>query len=321
MKLSVVIPFLNENENISRIYQELLAAHYDSFADVELEILFMDNHSTDNSFAIAAEICQRDPRAKVIRLTRNFGYQANIYTGFTLATGDAIVQLDADGEDDPRLISHFLAQWRDGYQVVYGVRLKRVESGILTMARKAFYRLLRSCSEIDIPLDAGDFRLIDRKVVDALKGFKESSLYLRGLISYIGYRQIGVPYQRRPRYRGISKFSLIDYFVLAMDGITSFSKKPLTFVTLAGFILSLVGFVGILVYAALFFAGKISQPGFTTMILVILAASGVQLFSLGLIGIYIGRIFEEVKGRPRALIEAQFPPAHPHEIYPESPTL
>jgi dolichol-phosphate mannosyltransferase len=266
----------------------------------------MDNHSNDSSYLVAKKIAKTDERACLIRLSRNFGYQANIYTGFINTTGDAVIQLDADGEDDPLLIRDFIKKWEEGFEVVYGIRTKRAESFWLTILRKLFYRILNLCSEINIPNDSGDFRLLDRKVINELKEFRESSLYLRGLVSYIGFNQTGISYERRPRYSGVSKFSLFGYFSFAIDGITAFSKKPLTYVTWSGFLLSILSILGMIFYFGLYLTMGVAQAGFTTLVLIILFLAGIQLFCVGLIGLYIGRIFDEVKMRPRSIIESRF---------------
>jgi polyisoprenyl-phosphate glycosyltransferase len=301
----VVIPFYNEEENLRVIYSELSKVRVSALSHYRVEIVFMDNHSTDNSFEVAREIAASDANCRVIRLSRNFGYQANILTGFLNCSGDAAIQLDADGEDDPQLIPEFVAKWEKGFDVVYGIRRKRHEGVIISFQRKLFYRLLNSISSVNIPLDAGDFRLIDRKVIDALAHFREANLYLRGLIAYVGFNQVGIEYDRRKRYRGESKFSWWDYVSLAWQGITSFSAKPLQVATWLGFALAFVSFLGGFIYLAMYLRGDIIVPGFTTMVLVQLFLAGVQLLVIGLVGKYIGAIFDEVKRRPRSIVERQ----------------
>lgn len=306
-KVSIVIPFFNEASNLPRIYKEL----QDWMAvepEYDFEILLMDNASTDGSRELARELVANDARLRHIRLSRNFGYQANILTGYLNATGDAAVQLDADGEDDPRMISTFLREWEKGFHVVYGVRRSRKESALRQLQRKIFYRVIASLSEVDIPLDAGDFRLVDRSALEKLAQFKEVSLYLRGLFSYIGLRQVGIPYDRRPRYSGESKFSYRSYVSLAMDGILLFSRKPLAYVSAMGIVLSAFSFLGSAFYLALYLLGHVDVRGFTTLVLLLLFTTGVQLLAIGVVGSYVGRIFEEVKGRPRSLIEHLDPP-------------
>lgn len=296
-KISVIIPFFNEQDNLNRIYNELDAVTK-LCSNYEFEILFMDNHSLDGSPEVVKRIQAKDPRVKYFRQSRNFGFQINILSGYLNCTGDAAVQLDADGEDDPKQILKFIKKWEEGYDVVYGIRIKRVESFLLTFQRKIFYRLLKFLSDFDVPVDAGDFRLLDRRVLTALEGFKEANPYIRGLLSYAGFRQIGVPYERRPRYTGQSKFSWFQYYGMAWGAITSFSKKPLMLIYWLGLILCAISFSMAVFYAGLYFTNRIPIQGFTTLILLLLFFSGINLLCLGILSSYIGRIFDEVKRRP-----------------------
>lgn len=305
--LSIVIPVFNECDNIPRIYGELHAVLAQELKGEQAEILFCDNHSTDGSDQVIQGLRQKDPRVRLIRLSRNFGYQANILSGYMASTGDAVVQLDADGEDDPRLIAEFVRLWRSGYQVVYGVRRTRKESALTSFQRKVFYRLVQALSSIPIPVDAGDFRLVDRKVIQAIRGFGEANPYLRGLIAYSGFAQIGLPYDRRARFTGESKFSWWDYLRLAFDGITSFSRKPLAIAAWLGVAFSVVSFLGTAGYLIRHILVGSNAPGFTTLVMMVFFTSGVQLLCLGIMGAYIGRIFEEVKRRPRSIVEYESP--------------
>lgn len=300
--ISIIIPFFNEEENIQRIYEELNEARSATLSGYDFEILFMDNHSSDKSFAVACKLAEQDPSVTVLRLSRNFGYQSNILTGFLNCTGDAAVQLDADGEDDPMIIARFVEYWEKGFDVVYGVRRQRVEGGLITFQRKLFYRILSSLAAVDIPVDAGDFRLLSRNVLEGLRQCPERGLYIRGMISYLGFEQIGIPYDRRPRYKGVSKFNWWGYMTLAVEGITAFSKKPLMLAVWAGLGLAVLSFIAGFVYLVLFLTLKITVPGFTTLVILILFLAGVQLICMGILGLYIGTIFEEVKQRPRSLI-------------------
>ena len=303
MKLiSVIIPFFNEQDNLIKIYEELNSVTKD-LAQYNFEILLMDNCSSDSSRAIALEIKSKDLRVKYFRQSRNFGYQINIMSGYLNCSGDAAIQLDADGEDDPQFIKKFVQEWEKGFDVVYGIRVKRAENFFLTLQRKLFYRLLRSLSELDIPADAGDFRLIDRKVLTALAGFKESTPYIRGLLTYSGFKQKGLSYERRPRYRGESKFSYVDYFSMAWDAVTSFSKRPLLLINWLGLSLCTVSFLLGLFYFGLYLLHQIPIQGFTTIIILFLFFSGVNLLCLGVMATYIGRIFDEVKRRPSQFFE------------------
>ena len=304
--LSIIIPYYNEAENLPNIFREVMSVYEADLQSFQLEIIFMDNHSVDNSYEVAETICTTHPeiRTKIVRLSRNFGYQANILAGLIHCTGDAAVQLDADGEDDPALIPLLVKHWIDGNKVVYGIRNKRHEGVIISLQRKVFYRLINYLSSIQIPLDAGDFRLLDRQVIEIIKSFDESNPYLRGLIAYAGFNQIGIPYDRRPRFRGESKFSWWEYLQLALDGITSFSHKPLNIAVWLGFTFSLASFFAVLFYIWLYLFFGIGVPGFTTLILVHLFLAGIQLLFLGVLGTYIGRIFDQVKRRPVSIVES-----------------
>ena len=303
--ISILIPFYNEKENLPQILKELNIVVSKLSGKYNFEVMLLDNHSSDGSHEICLKLLKNNNENKIrlIRQSRNFGYQANILAGYINCLGDCAIQLDADGEDDPSLIPDFIEKWEEGHQVVYGVRLARKESLILTLQRKIFYRILHSLSELEIPVDAGDFRLVDRRVIDVLKGLKEANPYIRGLLSYIGFNQIGIPYKRRNRYAGISKFSWFDYMKLSWDAITSFSKKPLTFIALIGLTVSILSVLSIASYLALYLSNQIPVKGFTTLILFISFFSGVQLLSLGVVAIYIGRIFDEVKKRPVGIVE------------------
>ncbi len=296
-KISVIIPFYNEQDNIRRIYGELNSVTQ-LCPGYQFEILFMDNHSADSSPEIVKQIQATDPRVHYFRQSRNFGYQVNILSGYVNCTGDAAVQLDADGEDDPKHIIKFIEKWEEGNDVVYGIRKKRAEPFYLTLQRLIFYRLLRYLSEFEMPLDAGDFRLVDRRVIDALKGFQEVNPYIRGLLAYAGFRQVGIPYERRPRYAGKSKFSWFQASVMAWGAITAFSKKPLMIISWLGMSLCGLSFVASLLYLGLYLTHRIPVEGLTTIILVQLFFSGINLLCLGILASYIGRIFDEVKRRP-----------------------
>ncbi|MCX7846590.1 MAG: glycosyltransferase family 2 protein [bacterium] len=304
MKLiSVVIPVYNENENVNFIYQRLCDVHSRLFPHYDLEIIFSDNFSSDDTYSRIQHLQQTDPRVRGIRLSRNFGYQANILTGYLNARGDAVVQLDADGEDPPELIADFIRLWEQGYHVVYGVRLARQEPKFMQWQRRFFYSLLNRIADLHLPPGAGDFRLLDRAVVRTITDrMPEHNPYLRGLVSYAGFRQIGVPYQRQRRHSGPSKFKYLDYLRLAWDAITSFSRIPLILVSTLGFIMAGIAAIGIIGYFILYLSGGAEAKGFTTLILVIFLLSGVQLLSLGILGQYIARIFDEVKARPRSII-------------------
>ncbi len=307
--ISIVIPAYNESANLPLILEEVQTLRAVE-TNYDFEIIIMDNHSTDSTPQVAMNFASQDPAVRLIRLSRNFGYQANILTGYMNCKGAAAVQLDADGEDDPALISTFLRKWEEGYKVVYGVRTQRQESWFRILQRKIFYKIIARLSTVDLPVDSGDFRLLDRCVLNSMAQFSETALYLRGMMSYIGFKQIGIEYARRKRYRGESKFSFWDYLTLALDGVTSFSQKPLYAVVQLGSIISLLSFIGMVYYLGLYLVGRVDTPGFTTLVLIQLLMTGVQLICLGINSVYVGRIFAEVKQRPRSIVEFAYPPSN-----------
>jgi polyisoprenyl-phosphate glycosyltransferase len=303
-KISIVMPFFNEEKNLLNIFNDLKKKVIDVNQQIyDFEVLLMNNNSIDNSSNIAKEIKNKFNYVKYYKMSRNFGYQANIKAGYDLCTGDAAVQLDTDGEDDPELINKFIKKWEEGHEVVYGVRTKRQENKILSLTRNIFYFFIRKYSSFYIPEKAGDFRLIDRKVLNYLKKFDEKNLYLRGLVSYIGFNQAGVDYERNQRLSGKSKFSLMDYIVLALNAVTSFTKKPLFVIFYIGAFFSLINFILIPIYLILFLFGFIETKGFTTLILIVLFFFGFLTLLIGILGVYIGYILDEVKKRPVYIID------------------
>lgn len=301
-KISIIIPFFNEKNNLPLILAEVRKL-VEIEKNYEFELLLMDNNSDDGSSTIAKNELKNFENSKYFKLSRNFGYQANIKAGYDKCTGDAAVQLDADGEDDPAIISKFIRQWEKGFEVVYGIREKRHEFFFLTFLRNFFYSFLRKFSEVDIPNKAGDFRIIDRKVINFLKKLDEKNLYLRGLISFIGFKQKGLNYERKKRFTGNSKISLFGYFDISLSAITSFTKTPLVLIFILGIITFIISIFLLLVYFILFLAGNITEPGFTTIILIQLFFFGLLMFLIGIVSIYVGYILDEVKKRPTYIID------------------
>lgn len=302
-KISIIVPVYSEGENVDLIYARVSALFAGPLVEYDLELIFSDNASEDDTYDRIRKIAGKDPRVKGIRLSRNFGFQANILSGLINATGDAAVQLDADGEDPPEIIPELVAKWMEGYDVVYGIRTNRQESKFLTLQRKLFYRLLRRIADINVPVDAGDFRLIDKRILRLISSrFGEHNPYLRGLISFAGFKQTGIPYKRDVRATGKSKFTFWSYCSLAFDAITSFSHVPLKLVSMIGLAISFLSFFGLVCYVGFYFAGKIPVRGFATLVLIMLMVAGIQLLSLGVAGEYICRIFDEVKQRPRTIV-------------------
>ena len=301
-KISIIIPFYNEKENIINILKEIeeLIKKENKYL---FEIILMDNNSNDGSSSLAQDYEKNNSKFKYFKMSRNFGYQSNIKAGYDLCTGDAAVQLDADGEDDPKLISKFIELWEKGNDVVYGIRKKRKEFFLLSKLRNIFYRYMEYFSDIKIPYGAGDFRLIDRKVINYLKTFNEKNLYIRGIISFIGFKQIGIEYERRKRVYGKSKISLFKYFDISFSAITSFTKTPLVFIFIIGLSILFLSLVLFIFYVLLYFTGNVNSPGFTTIILIQLFFFGLLIFMLGVISIYIGYLLDEVKKRPTYIID------------------
>ena len=302
--LSIVVPVFNEEPNILPFYQavrlqaERLAARFD------FEFVFTDNHSGDQTFALLAALAAEDPRVRVFRFSRNFGYQRSIMTGYAMARGDAAIQLDCDLQDPPALIETFVDHWLAGADVVYGVRVKRQEGWSINLARAAFYRLIDRLSEDKIPVDAGDFRLVSRRIIDLLKSFEDASPYLRGTIAALGFKQVGVPYERAARAHGESKFPFSKLISLALDGILNHSIVPLrlsTYFGLAISALTLLGLAGYVIAKLLFEAQW--PAGFATLSALILASISINAMLLGIIGEYLGRLYLQSKRRPLTIIE------------------
>lgn len=301
--ITISVPVFNEEENIPRLIDRL-----QSFASTEkkynFEFLFTDNDSTDRTFELLAEYSESDNRIRVLKFSRNYGFQKSILTNFLYARGDAAVQIDADLQDPPEIISKFLDDWEKGYKVVFGVRKHRPESKLINSARKLFYRCLTWLSETYVPPDAGDFRLIDRVIIEHLRAIQEQTPYLRGIIAGLGYSQKGIPYDRDARQFGVSKFSLFNLIELGLDGITSQSTKPLRIITLFGFGVCITTFAAAFIYLLLYFFGD-AEPshGFTTLVILVLASIGLNSFFLGLLGEYVGRVFNNSRGLPLSIVE------------------
>ena len=300
--ISIIIPFYNE-QNVLTSFVKQLNRELLQLKKYRFEILLMDNASTDESRNEANFLASKYRNVRVFRQTRNFGYQANILAGYHLSKGDAVIQIDADGEDDPKIIKKFIEKWEDGYKVVYGIRKTRKESIGLEIQRKIFYRALKRISDINIPIDSGDFRLLDRTIVNELKMFKERSLYIRGIISYIGGKQIGIHYDRGARKGGQSKFNWLKYASFALNAITSFSNKPLLLVSLIGFLTCAISMLAALFYIAMYISGAIVVKGFTSIIVLLLFFNVINIMALGIISIYLARLIDEVRERPRFIIE------------------
>lgn len=302
--ISVVVPVCNEEGNIEPLYAALTEVWHGLAERYELEIVFTDNHSEDETFNELKRLAARDPRVRVFRFSRNFGFQRSIYAGYMQARGAAAVQIDCDLQDPPSLIAEFLKHWEAGYAIVYGVRKGRKEGFWITFARRVFYRLIDKLSEDRLPHDAGDFRLVDRRVLEVLRRIDDQKPYLRGTLATLGFNQIGVAYDRDERKRGKSKFLLRDLFALALDGILSHSTVPLRMATYTGLFVSVVTFCAIVGYfVGRIVVGKTWPAGFATLTILTLLSLSLNAVFLGVIGEYVGRIYQQVRRRPLAIIE------------------
>ena len=302
--LSIIIPVYNEEENVKKTYDSVTSVMEDIKNKYDYELLFTDNHSTDNTFEILRHLSQSDNHIRVLRFSKNFGYQRSILTGYMHSKGDIAIQLDCDLQDPPDLIPTFIKQWELGYKVVYGIRKSRKESWWINIARKSFYRIINFLSEDYLHNDVGDFQLIDRKVIDVLKEEKDNQPYIRGTIASIGFKQIGIPYDRNARTKGKSKFSMGNMFSLAIDGILNHSIIPLRIATFVGLFISIITFILALIY----FVGKLIygpswSAGFATTTILILLSISLNTLFLGIIGEYLGRMYKHVKKRPLIIIE------------------
>jgi glycosyltransferase involved in cell wall biosynthesis len=303
--LSICIPVLNEAANISFLLQKLNAVA-NSLPQYDFEFIFSDNHSTDGSWQEILNFSQTDNRIKGLRFSKNFGFQNSILANFNRASGDAVIQIDADLQDPPELLFRFIEQWENGYHVVFGIRIHRPENWLLRFFRKVGYWVINFLGEFDIPKNAGDFRLLDRKVVDALLTQSPLKPYLRGSIAGLGFEQIGIPYGRDERLRGESKFPVRRIFNLGLVGVINHSLIPLRISTFAGGATLLMSIFGGLYYVIQQELNKNLPPGFTTTQVLILAGIGLNAFFLGIIGEYISRIYRIVRGDPGVIVEDEF---------------
>jgi dolichol-phosphate mannosyltransferase len=305
--LSIVVPCFNEKEVISLTYRRLVEVLGDR--GFGLQIVFVDDGSTDCTSELAIRFSNEDPRVKTVLLSRNFGHQAAVSAGLANADGDAVVVIDADLQDPPEVVIQMLEKWSDGADVVYGIRTKRKETFLKRIGYKYFYRLFQRLANIDAPSDAGDFSLIDRRVLAVINDLPEKNRFFRGLRAWSGFRQAGIVYERHPRAAGATKYPFAKLMRLAADGIFNFSTVPLTGVFLMGAFMSSVSFTVLLLILVLrifdipIFGMRASDvQGFSTTILTILLIGGIQLVSTGVLGEYIGRIYHEIKGRPPYVI-------------------
>jgi glycosyltransferase involved in cell wall biosynthesis len=299
--LSVVAPVFNEEATIREFYGRVCAA----LEGVPFELVLVDDGSRDGSAGALDELAAEDPRVHVVFLSRNFGHQMAITAGLDHASGDAIVMLDADLQDPPELIVSMLDHWRAGCDVVYAVREQRDgESWFKLTTARWFYRIFDWLTSVKLQHNSGDFRLLDRRALDALLSMRERNRFLRGMTVWVGFTQAAVPYTREARYAGETKFSFTKMLSFSLDAISSFSHRPLQLATLLGFLISGLAFIAVPVVVAMRLGGSY-LPGFGSLEISILLLGGIQLIAIGIIGEYIGRIYDEVKGRPLYLVRAQ----------------
>lgn len=300
--LSVVAPVYNEVTILDRFHERTTAA-LESIPGLDYEIVLVDDGSSDGSWQRMLELSARDPKVVLARLARNFGHQIAITAGVDIASGDAVVIIDADLQDPPEVIARMVERWREGYDVVYGVRSSRTgETRTKLWTAQLFYRVLRRFTSIEIPVDVGDFRLLSRRAADQLRQLREKDRFVRGLVSWMGFRQIGVEYDRDQRAAGETKYPWGKMVKFAADGITSFSTVPLRLASWMGYLASAFAFI----YMGSVFVQKwmgYTVEGWATIMVAMLFVGGVQLICLGIIGEYIGRIFNEVKPRPIYVLE------------------
>ncbi|MGD8276776.1 MAG: glycosyltransferase family 2 protein [Gemmatimonadota bacterium] len=301
--LSIVVPVYNETEVIDAFYERMTAVAR-SLPFAAYEILFIDDGSADDTWARVRGYAERDPAIRPLKLSRNFGHQAAITAGLDHARGDCVVIIDSDLQDPPEVVPEMVARWREGYDVVYGRRSSREGEGRMKLlTASAFYRLLNRLTRINIPVDVGDFRLLSRRAADQLRGLREQDRFVRGLVSWIGFRQTGVTYARDRRYAGDTKYPFRRMMNFALDGITSFSTVPLKLAMWLGYAASALAFIYLVSVFVQKFILQNTIQGWATIMVALLFLGGVQLICIGIMGEYIGRIFNEIKGRPLYVVE------------------
>jgi dolichol-phosphate mannosyltransferase len=319
-RFSVVVPLYNEEEVIAECHKRLKTV-MDTCGD-SYELIFVDDGSRDSTLAMARVIAENDSNLRVLSFSRNFGHQTAITAGMDAAGGDAVVVIDADMQDPPEVIPQMIEKWREGYQVVYGLRSKRKgESFFKKATAKLFYRSLNALTDVHLPVDAGDFRLLDRAVCGALKQLPERNRYVRGLVSWVGFKQTAVEYVREERFAGTTKYPLRKMLGLAGDALTSFSYKPLKLSILLGIFISIASFAYaiVVVCQAIFTDSTVS--GWATLACLTLFFNGIILIMMGIIGQYVGRIYDETKGRPLYIVaqRVNFPTSSPSAQCPPLP--
>lgn len=301
-KISVVVPVFNERETLSLLAGKLEMIFESLKSDYE--VVFVDDGSRDGSGDEVERLHQKNPRHKLLSLSRNYGHQAALSAGLEYAGGDAVIMMDGDLQHPPELIPELIGKWKEGFDIVYTVRNETADAGVFKKwSASLFYRVINRMTRTPIPAGAADFRLLDRTVVEELRKFREHSLFLRGIVGWVGFRQTGISYAALPRFAGKTGYSLGRMIRFAMDGITAFSSFPLRVATYMGFLTSGFSFVyGMYALLIGFFTDR-AVPGWVSLMVVVLFLGGVQLITLGILGEYVGRIYDQVKGRPRYIVQ------------------
>ena len=308
--ITVVLPVYNERETLETLEARLVPV-LEGVVGGSFEVVFVDDGSRDGSGELLDSFYARDPRLKTIHFSRNFGHQAALQAGLDAARGEAVIMMDADLQDPPEVLAQFVARWREGYDVVYAVRRKRKEGPLKRAAYAAFYRSMKAISEIEVPLDAGDFCLLDRRVVETLVSLRERNRFLRGLRSWVGFKQIGVEYERDARHAGEPKYTLRKLVGLALSGYIGFSAMPLRAAAWLGVAAAGAGFLLVLWALVSKLAGLYTPRGWASTLAVILFIGGVQLLVLGVIGEYLSRVYDEVRRRPLYVVRSRVGVAEP----------
>jgi dolichol-phosphate mannosyltransferase len=301
IKYTIVIPVFNEEKTIPELYRRLTAVMKGTKENYE--IIFIDDGSKDMSLGLIQSLRTKDEHIKCISLSRNFGHQVAISAGISYSNGSATILMDGDLQDPPEVIPSLIKKWEEGFEVVYAVRKKRKENILKRVLYRLFYLILSRLSYIAIPLDSGDFSVLDKKVVELFNTMPEKNRFIRGIRAWVGFNQTGITYERDSRFAGKPKYSLGKLIGLALDGIVSFSYRPLKFATQAGFFISSLSFLGGIFYFLYWLIRGDAPKGFTTLAILILLLAGIQLIVIGIMGEYMGRIHEEVKNRPLFIVK------------------
>lgn len=305
--LSVIVPVYFQERGLRELHRRLTEV-LSKLDNMDYEIILVNDGSTDKSFEVMKEINSQDPKVKIINFSRNFSQQMAITAGIDHSSGDAVVVIDDDLQDPPEVIPRMIEKWREGYKVVYGTRTKRNgESFFKLITAKLFYKIIDRLSDVDLPCDTGDFRLMDRAVVEVLKNMKEESRYIRGLVAWVGFSQYALMYERDSRYIGETNYNFKSLMKFAVNGLTSFSEKPLLISGYLGFFATIVSFIFLVIIMTV----RIMNPestiqGWTSTIGIIIFFGGIQLISLGIIGQYVGKIYRELKNRPLYIVDEKY---------------